>query len=287
MGRILTAEEGYDKEFVDFSCVILKQMYIIPAMNKITIYIAMSLLVLAGCQTEEVQQVQVSEQTESQIQEPVAETTEAEPESEQAAQFEIAMKIVTVDKDEYAAIDGIWERVTTGILAPMRPEILDESELKVGMGWQQDFAIRLDRIKEKLSSVEESEISITVSEGKPAYFTIGEGIAIDKFFYYGRWYDASKYKFADAVRSFKIMPRDIPERELVNLRITGVLKGFLSDGGDMEFVETEVGLTLKPLQPGVIGAPVTWSKYLATALLCSQEDSKNKQSLLVIKVRQF
>jgi hypothetical protein len=168
----------------------------------------------------------------------------------------------------------------------MRPEVFDESQLIVGMGWR-DFAGRLDGIKEKLSSVEESEISITVGDGKLAYFTLGEGVIIDKFFYYGRWYDASKYKLSDAIRSLKIVPRDILGRELINLRITPVLKGFLSDGGNMEFVEAGVGLTLKPLQPGVIGAPVAWSKYLATAMLCSQEDSKDRQSLLVIKVRQF
>lgn len=258
-------------------------------MRKITIYILLGLLALAGCQEQEIQQAQVEgaiEQVESQTQEPVIETTGAKPKPEQVAQFEITMKIVTVDKDEYAAVDKIWGRVTKGILVSMRPEILDESELIIGMGWR-DFAGRLDGIKEKLSSVEEKEISVTVSESKPAYFAIGKRVFIDKFFYYGRWYDASKYKLADAVRSLKIVPRDIPGRDLINLRITPVMKELLSDGSDMEFVQTEVGLTLKPLQPGVVGAPVQWSNYLATALLCSKEKGKGKQSLLVIKVRKL
>ncbi|MGD9109469.1 MAG: lipoprotein [Phycisphaerales bacterium] len=258
-------------------------------MRKITIYILLSLLVLAGCQEQEIQQAQVEEsieQVESQKQEPVAEATEVKPESEQVAQFEITMKIVTVDKDEYAAIDEIWGRVTKGILVSIRPEILDEAELIIGMGWR-DFAGRLDGITKKLSSVEEKEISVRVSESKSAYFAIGERVFIDKFFYYGRWYDASKYKLADAVRSLKIVPRDIPGRDLINLRITPVMKGLLSDGSDMEFVQTEVGLTLKPLQPGVIGAPVQWSDYLATALLRSKENGKDRQSLLVIKVRKL
>lgn len=258
-------------------------------MRKITICTLLSLLALAGCQEQEIQQAQVVEsieQVENQTQKPVAETTEVKPRPEQVAQFEITMKMVTVDKDEYAAIDKIWRHVTRGIFVPTRPEILDESELIIGMGWR-NFAGRLDRIKEKLSSVEEKEISIIVGESKPAYFAVGEKVIADKFFYYGRWYDAGKYEFANAVRSLKIVPRDVPGRDLINLRITPVMKGFRSDGGDMEFVQAEVGLTLKPLQPGVVGAPVQWSDYLATALLCSEENGKDKQSLLVIKVRQL
>lgn len=262
-------------------------------MKKTTIYIVMSFLVLAGCREEGIQQVQEPqqiEQTESHAPKPVAETTEAkpepEPEQEQAAQFEITMKIITADRDEYAAMDEIWKDVTTGILVSMRPEILDESEIKAGMGWH-NFTDRLNKIKDKLESVEESEISVKAGDGEKAYLMIGEGIILDKFFYYGRWYDTDKYEFADAVRLLRIVPRDIPERDLINLRITPVFKRFLSNGGDMEFAETEVGLTLKPSQPGVIGAPVEWSHYLATALLCSREDGEDKQSLLVIKARQL
>ena len=89
----------------------------------------------------------------------------------------------------------------------------------------------------------------------------------------------------NAVRLLKIVPWQVPGKEIISLRLTPVISGLGSDGGDMEFVQTEVGLTLKPGQPGVVGGPVQWSNYLATALLCSREDDKERQSLLVIKAR--
>lgn len=205
---------------------------------------------------------------------------------EEGLKFEITMRILTVDKEEYQIIDGIWTSapITRGYLTADYPEILDETQLLIGMAWAK-FDEELNILKEKVKSAAESQTTITAVEAKPVYLPVGEKIEADKFFFYGRWYQAKDFKFKEAKKLLKITPLQIPEREFINLQITIVFSDFLSDGGSKEFSQMTAGITLRPGQPVVIGGPVKMDEYLGKALLISGENEKTTQSLIILTVK--
>ncbi|MFA5554690.1 MAG: hypothetical protein WCZ89_04125 [Phycisphaerae bacterium] len=258
-------------------------------MKKIIASILIGLFLLIGCEPQPsskprpvAAQDVVQEQTNEQSAQTEPQIQAVEPEN--LTEFEITMKILTVDKTDYPAVDGIWESVTRGYVTADLSEILSETQLEIGMAWP-DFDEKLNAIKQNIDSISQSEITVSAHELKPVYLKVGDKISSEKFFYYGRWYRAENFNFESAERILKIVPRKVPGREFINLLITIVFSDLLPDGGKMEFVQMTAGITLMPMQPAVIGIPVEADDYLGKALLISKDSDKDKQSLIVLTIK--
>lgn len=205
-------------------------------------------------------------------------------ESEMAASIgdniKVVVNMLTTSSADRLAVDSLWRYVDTDIAVTKRPELYKQSGLQIGIAGKK-FAARLDITKQQLKSSEESEIFLVLADGAAGYITIGQEIAIPRFYYLGRWYTGVGYDFRQAGRSLKVTARKLPSGS-IDMELTPVFSKFLSDGGNLELTELSTRVTARPGQTLVIGGGDTSTENVATALLSYSKLSEAKQTLITV-----
>ncbi|MFA5422508.1 MAG: hypothetical protein WC374_01450 [Phycisphaerae bacterium] len=272
-------------------------------MKNIAIIILVWCLLLAGCEPEQQQnqREQVSQKIEQAEAEPVkqeqaepnapavqSEQTESQADGQtpqqQAADIKVNVTLLTVDKNDFEALDTLWGYTTGALTVKRRSDIFNESGLKVHMA-AGDLSPKFNAFKNSIKSRQEKEISLELADRETGYADLGTGIRNPKFYYLTKWYDADNYQFSSAGRSFKIGIIKVPGRDLLNVQITPVLKNFLNGGGDKEFTELRTALTVKPNQSILIGGSRTSRENLSSALLGLQKEDVD--TVLLINVSEM
>ncbi len=195
----------------------------------------------------------------------------------------IVINMLSVSSNEYSAVDSLWRYTDQNIHIVKRPETFRRSGLKIGIAGK-EFKGRLDIIKKQLTSSEETELFIVVSEGYPGYISIGREIAVPRFYYLGRWYSRVDYQFVQAGKSLKVLARKLANG-WVEMELTPVFSKFLSNGGDIELTELSTRVVALPGQSVILGQVDTAEENVATALFSSGKGAKKKHTLIVVTAR--
>jgi hypothetical protein len=263
---------------------------IIGRMRKIAIIILAGFLLLAGCEKEQEQQQSEFERVSEQIEQAKAEAREKEqtPAGQKSAEeltgnIKVTVRMLTVDERDFEALDSLWGYTTSSFVVIRRADIFPDSGLKVHMG-AGDLTARLEAIKRSAKYSEGTEVFLVLADKATGYINMGTEIAVPRFYYLTRWYEAADYQFRRAGRGFKVTVRRIPGRDLINVQLTPVLSRFLNDGGDKEFTELKAAVTVKPGQSILIGGSRTSRENLSSALLGLRQEKVLKDTVVLVDV---
>ena len=216
----------------------------------------LSLLVLffvIGCESADTERQSHYDKISEQIEQLKAQSeAQANQHDGSGDNIRVTIKLLTTSKSDYFAIDALWEYVNRNFVVRKRPEIFVDSGIKIGTAVG-DFKARLDVAKQQLKSSEETEMFLVLANGSSGYINMGTEISVPRFYYFDRYYKSVDYQFRQAGKSFKVTVQKIPDRNLINLKLTPVFSNFLNDGGDLELTELLTNITIRPNQPVVIG----------------------------------
>jgi len=254
-------------------------------MRKIKVCILAVCLLLAGCESNlQEHQDEHFEKVSEQIEQIKTQADSVVPaDTEAVGNIKVTVKMLTVDEQDFSAIDGLWQYASDDFVVYRRPDIFHESGIKVGIS-RGNLTAKLAAVKNKSKYSEQSEMFLVLADGSTGYVDIGKEILVPRFYYLNRWYEAGEYEFRRAGRGFKVTAVRIPERELVNLRITPVFSSFLSDRGDKKFNELMTNVTIKPGQSVLIGGTRTSHESLASALLGRSATKRKTDTVIVVDV---
>jgi hypothetical protein len=259
-------------------------------MKKTAIIILVGLLLLAGCESKQEQQQSEFERVSEQIEQAKAEAQEQQQSQadrqgseEPAVNIKITVTILTVDERDFDAIDSLWAYTSDSFVLKRRLDIFPESGLKVNIA-AGNLNAKLAAVKRNAKYSEQTEMFLVLADGATGYINLGTGIAMPRFHYLTRTYEAADYQFRQAGRGFKVRARKIPERDLINLSITPVLSRFLNDGADKGFTELWTGITVKPGQSILIGGTRTSRENFSSALLGLRKESILKDTVVLVNV---
>ncbi len=256
-------------------------------MKKITIIILAGCLLLTGCKSEQQQQGQferVSEQIEqvkAEAQRQEQQQAEQKGAEELTGNIKVTVRMLTVDERDFEALDTLWGYTTGSLTVKRRADIFPESGLKVHMA-AGDLSAQLAAVKKNARHSEETEMFLVLANGETGYINLGTEIAVPRFYYLTRWYEAADYQFRRAGRGFKVRAIRVPGRDLVNLQLTPVLSQFLNDGGDKEFTEMSASLTVKPGQSILVGGSRTSRENFSSALLGLRQEKVLKDTVILV-----
>jgi hypothetical protein len=252
-------------------------------MKTIKFYIVIACVLFAGCEPEKPQDQQkqfpqVAEETKAdavkkdQQQKPQPKTdTETESAPKQVASdktdtIKVTVKKLTVKETDFSAFDTLWSLTKKSFIVYKRPDIFHEAGIRFGVSYQ-GLSDQVKTLTEKAGSLQITETSLVIADGSDGYIDLGKKILLPEFYYLNRWYSQADYKFESTGRSFRILAKRIPDRDLVNLRIIPVFSDFLKDGSTKEFTELMTNITIKEGQSILIGSAKASYGYLANALL--------------------
>jgi hypothetical protein len=265
-------------------------------MRKIAMIIMTACLILSGCENEQKQQpIETPQQSEfERVPEQVEQVKEKAQKQEQAqteevttneptGDIKITFRMMTVGEQDFAALDGVWGYTTGSFVLMRRLDIFPESGLRVHMAGG-DLTAQLAAVAKKAKYCEESEMFLVLADGATGYINIGTQIAVPRFYYLTRWYEAANYQFRTAGRGFKVTARKIPGRDIVNLQFIPVLSGFLNDGSDKEFTELTTSVTVKPGQSILIGGSRTSRENFSSAFLGLRQEETLKDTVILVNV---
>jgi ABC-type enterochelin transport system substrate-binding protein len=247
-------------------------------MRKTTIILLVGFLLLAGCEKQQEQQQGDFEQVPERIEQIKADVQEQQPSQadrhnaeEPTDDIKITVTILTVDEQDFKALDSLWAYTSDGFVLKRRLDIFPESGLKVNMAVG-NLSAKLAAVRENAKHSERTEMSLVLADGATGYINLGTGIPMPQFHYLTRTYNAADYNFQRVDRGFKVRARRVPERDLINLSLTPVLSGFLKDGSDKEFNELWTGITVKPGQSILIGGTRASRDNFPSALLSLRKE---------------
>ena len=244
---------------------------------KILPVVILLFVLLSGCQ-------QSPDSSDSHYDQISREIERLKAESEESASIGDNIKIVvtmlSTDAADSFAIDSMWRYTDQNVKVVKKPDIFTSSGLKIGVGGD-NFKARLDIVKKKLKSSEETELFIVIADGTTGYINIGKEIYVPRFYYFGKWYSSVDYEFRQAGRSLKVTARKLPSG-LIDMELTPVFSRFLSNGGDLELTELSTKVTARPGQTLVIGGGDTSQGSIATALLSYSKYGNKKNTLITV-----
>lgn len=280
---------GWQVSLVSF-CVLELLQILLPGvcscaynhvMKKIAKLILVGILVFVGCQSEEDREENHYDEVSREIEQLKAESeAQAQVQTISGDNIRIVVNMLTTSKQDYFAVDALWRYVSRGFVVAKRPELYVDSGIKIGVGTG-DFRARLDIVKQHLKSSEEAEIFLVLADGYSGYINVGTEITVPRFYYFDRYYKAVDYEFRRAGKSLEVTARKIPERPLVNLKITPVFSKFLNDGGDLEMTELSTHITVMSGQPVVIGGTTNEQEDAGKALFRYEKGTIKKQTLII------
>jgi hypothetical protein len=191
--------------------------------------------------------------------------------------------MLTVEQSDFSAIDALWQYAEDSFIIYRRPDIFRESGLKVEVS-RGGLTAQLAAAIEKVKSAKQVEMFLVVQSGSTGYIDIGKEIAVPQFYYLNRWYKGVEYRFSKAGRRFKVTAKRIPDRNLVNLRITPAFSDFLNDGGDKEFIELTTNITVKPGESILIGGSRSSYEDIASAILGRSAEETKTDAVIIVDV---
>jgi len=249
-------------------------------MKKMTMTILISGLILAGCENQPKQGEY--QRVSQQVDQAKAQAEQASA-AEQTGNIKVSVTMLTVDERDFEALDSLWYYTTSSFVVTTRPDIFPESGLRVHMA-SGDLSTKLAEVSRQARYCELNEMSVVLADGATDHINMGTAIAVPRFHYLTRWYEATDYDFQRAGRSFKITARRIQGRDLVNLRFVPVLSRFLGDGGDKEFMELTTAVTVRPGESILIGGSRTSRENLSSALLGLPKEGRQRDAVILVNV---
>ncbi|MBN1796524.1 MAG: hypothetical protein JW804_07620 [Sedimentisphaerales bacterium] len=269
-------------------------------MKTIKYYILIAFVLVAGCESnqqnrqntqfeevsEKIEEIRSQSEPQMQTQPETADTNE--PDNipvpvQESGNIKITVKMLTVKEQGFSQIDALWQYADDNFIIYRRPDIFNESGLKVEVS-RGGLTAQLAAAIEKVKSSQQVEMFLVLQSGSTGYINMGKEIAIPQFYYLNRWYKGVEYQFKKAGRAFKVIAVKIPDRNLVNLRIIPVFSSFLNDGGDKEFIELMTNITVKPGESILIGGSRTSYENLATAILGRTAEKTKTDTVIVVDV---
>jgi hypothetical protein len=258
-------------------------------MKKTAVIILAGFLLLAGCEKQQEQQQGEFERMSEQIEQVKADAQEQQSQADRQDTEEpndiikITVTILTVDERDFEAIDSLWAYTSDSFVLKKRLDIFPESGLKVNMA-AGNLSAKLAAVRKNAKYSEQTETFLVLADGETGYINLGMGIAMPRFNYLTRMYEAGDYNFQQVSREYKVRARRVPERDLINLSLTPVLSRFLNDGSDKEFTELWTGITVKPGQSILIGGIRTSGENFSSALLGLRKETILKDTVVLVDV---
>jgi len=266
-------------------------------MKKINMIILIGCLLLAGCEEQPLQDQAATLESPPEREVPVIPSTKTEPveqeqsqpelkaaceaDDEKTGDIELSVRILTVSEQDFTALEELWDYTTVLFVMTKRTDLFPRSGLKIQAATA-DLSEKLDELADNAAQAREKRISLTLENYAAEYMKINRRIKIPKFDYLTRQYTPEKYNFEKAVGGFKIIAQKVPQRELINMRLTPVLFDFLSDGGNQVFDELRTAITVKPNQSVLIGSAGDPQNDLASALLGSSVGRGATKTIILI-----
>lgn len=207
------------------------------SMIKCSSVILLACFLVAGCETSSTSSDNHHDRISREIEQARA---EAERSGALAGNIRITVNMLSTSVNDYFAIDSLLQYTDKNVVVTKAPEVYGRSGLQVGVAGE-NFRARLDITKKTLKSSEETELFLVLADGSTGYISIGQEIAVPRFFYSGRWYSAVEYDFRRAGRSIKVTARRLGSG-LIEMELTPVFSRFLNNGGDLELVELSTRL---------------------------------------------
>ncbi|MBW8002132.1 MAG: type II and III secretion system protein [Planctomycetes bacterium] len=192
----------------------------------------------------------------------------------------IVVTMLSTNMVESSALNTLWSYTDKKTTIIKSPSVFSRSGLKVGVATK-DFRARLDLMKRHLKSSQEIELFIVIADGTEGYISIGEGIFIPRFYYFGKWYSAVDYEFFHAGRSLKVVGKKV-RGGAIELELVPVFSRFLNDGGNLELTELSTKVTVKPGQIMVLGGTDNFSNNVESALLGYSESGEKRKTLIAV-----
>jgi hypothetical protein len=257
-------------------------------MKKTAVIILTGLLLLAGCEKQQEQQQgefgRVSgqmEQVKTETQEQQKSQVDQKNNEEPTGNIKITVTILTVDEQDFNALDSLWAYTSDSLVLKRRLDIFPESGLKVNMAIG-NLSAQLAAVRKNAKHSEQTEKFLVLADGATGYINLGSGIAMPQFHYLTRTYKAADYNFKQAGREFMVRARRIPGRDLINLSLKPVFSGFFKDGSDKVFTELWTGITVKPGQSILIGGTRTSRENFSSALLGLRKEGVLKDTVVLV-----
>ncbi|MFH1614013.1 MAG: hypothetical protein ABIG61_02870 [Planctomycetota bacterium] len=194
--------------------------------------------------------------------------------------IKVVVKMLKADAGEFGSIEGLWRYTDENIVVTNNPATFRSSGLRIGVG-NEHFTAQLNIVKQSLKHAEESELFIVLLDGTAGYISVGEEIAVPRFFYAGRWYSGVEYDFRHAGRSLKVDVRKLASGQ-IEMDLTPVFSRFLSDGGNLELTELTTKVRAFPGNAVVISGSSTDEQNVATALFSYGKEDVKKQMLITV-----
>lgn len=247
------------------------------SMIKCSSVILLACFLVAGCETSSTSSDNHHDRISREIEQARA---EAERSGALAGNIRITVNMLSTSVNDYFAIDSLLQYTDKNVVVTKAPEVYGRSGLQVGVAGE-NFRARLDITKKTLKSSEETELFLVLADGSTGYISIGQEIAVPRFFYSGRWYSAVEYDFRRAGRSIKVTARRLGSG-LIEMELTPVFSRFLNNGGDLELVELSTRVTAAPGQTLVIGGGDSAGEDVATALLGYSKTGQQRRTLITV-----
>ena len=234
-------------------------------------------LPIAGCQPGETTGESRYDQISQQIEQLKADSQAA---ASTGDNIRIQVNMLTTSMAERFAVDTLWLYADFSAAVARHRDVFARSGLRVGFAGK-TFLGRLDAVKRKLKSAEQTELFIVVADGASGYINIGKEITVPRFYYFGRWYNAVNYEFRRAGRSLKVTARKLPAG-FIQMELTPVFSNFLSSGDDIELTELSTTVVAGPGQTFVIGGGDIIEQDTAAALFTYTTNTQQKQTIITV-----
>lgn len=194
--------------------------------------------------------------------------------------IKVEVNFLSVSAQNRTAVDTVWRYADKNIAIINRPDVYARSGLQIGVGGD-NFRARLNLVKEQVTTSEDTEIFLVLADGTTGFISIGQEIAVPKFYYYGRWYSAVGYQFRRAGRLLEVSVRKLPSG-LIEMELTPVFSNFLNDSGDLKLTELSTRVAVRPGQTVVIGGSDSTEENVAAALLGYHQMGQLKHTLITV-----
>jgi hypothetical protein len=255
-------------------------------MRKIIILAIIGCLFWAGCENQQ------SQNQESQFEEVAREIEQVRAQQRQSGEdavgeltgnIKVTLRMLTVDERDFSTMDYLWKYTTPKLVFQRRRDLFPRSGFRVQMALG-DITAKLEAVKKIAKYSEDSEMFLVLADGATGYIDIGTEIAVPQFQYLNRSYKATEYQFKRAGRKFKVTVKKIPDRNLVNIKMTPVFSKFLNDGGDKVFNELLTAVTIEPGQSVLVGGLRESRENLSSAFLGLRNEKVQKDTVILVDV---
>jgi hypothetical protein len=228
----------------------------------------------AGCQEQQ--------KSETEFDRVSREIEQIRAEAEQTGNIgniKIEVKMLGTNDSEYSKLSALWQYSGDNITLSggERPS---KGGLRVGLA-AGDFESVFSAVRKKLRTSEVTEMFLLVSPGYPGSIFVGKEIAVERFYYFGRWYTGVGYDFRQAGRSLRVTAWPQPDGS-VKMQLLPVFSDFKNDRGDLELTEISTTVTARPGQAVIIGSMNTNTQDAANAFFSYTETGQNKQMVVTV-----